>query len=193
MNKEGSCKWNITASHTRKFFLEQKQNQELPDVLFIAPRKPLLYSGENKTLLGHTQPLAIGTIFTLVSTQEFASPNLLLYPRIILLGLKVFPLDVAGTKLALGSFHPALCVFLLGRESCHFKGAADTQGVSRNKNLTLCLCPFHLSVSRASFPSVQTDPCNSCSLSCCYRDWHHFCDFMQKSAFVQRSCCEVHV
>lgn len=81
MNREGSRKWNITASHTLQLFLEQKQNQELLDVLFIAPRKPLLYSGENKTLLGHTQPLAIGTIFTLVSAQEFAFPNLLLYPR----------------------------------------------------------------------------------------------------------------
>lgn len=34
--------------------------------------------GENGTLVGHTQPLVIGTCLTLASTQEFRFPNLLL-------------------------------------------------------------------------------------------------------------------
>lgn len=37
----------------------------------------------------------------------------------------------------------------------HFKGAAETQGVSRNKNVTLCLSFSSLSDRH---PSVQTDP-----------------------------------
>ena len=44
------------------------------------------------------------------------------------------------------------CVLSLWEETpVHFKGAADTQGVSRNKTLTLCLSSFPLSLNRHPF------------------------------------------
>lgn len=89
-------------------------------MFFFAPRKPLLYSNENETLMGHPQSLAIETIrLVLVSIQEFSFPNRVPCFRSNFFRALGFS-HVPVTKLAFGWFS-VLHVVLLGRNSHELK------------------------------------------------------------------------
>lgn len=71
--------------------------------------------------------------------------------EVILLGLKGFLL-MSWWLSFLWACSTLDCVLSFWEETpVHFKGAADTQGVPRNKTLTLCLSSFHLSLNRHPF------------------------------------------
>ena len=112
----------------------------------LPPEKTTTYPKENKTLEGHPPSLAVATVLLLMLVSirvSLPKPSPL---EIILLELKGFLLMSWWLSL-LWACSTLDCVLFLWEETpVHFKGAADTQGVSRNKTLTLCLSSFPLSL-----------------------------------------------